>query len=32
MLNDYEIAQQNGIKVIQEIAKKLGVEDGDIMP
>lgn len=32
MLSDYEIAQQNGIKVIQEIAKKLGVEDGDIMP
>lgn len=32
MLSDYEIAQQNGIRPIREIARKLGVEDGDLMP
>ena len=32
MLNDYEIAKQNGIRPIKEIAAKLGVEDEDLMP
>ncbi len=32
MLNDYEIARQNGIRPIQEIASKLGVDDEDLMP
>lgn len=32
MLSDYEIAQQNGIKPIREIANKLGVEESDLMP
>lgn len=32
MQNDYEIARQNGIRPIQEIAAKLGVEDEDLMP
>ncbi len=31
MLNDYEIAKQNGIRPIKEIAAKLGVEDKDLM-
>jgi formate--tetrahydrofolate ligase len=31
MLNDYEIAKQNGIRPIKEIAAKLGVEDEDLM-
>jgi formate--tetrahydrofolate ligase len=32
MLNDYEIARQTGIKPIQDIAAKLGVDDEDLMP
>jgi formate--tetrahydrofolate ligase len=32
MLNDYEIAKQNGIRPIKAIAAKLGVEDEDLMP
>lgn len=32
MLSDYEIARQNGIRPIQDIATKLGVEDEDLMP
>lgn len=32
MLNDYEIAQKNGLKPIKDIARKLGVEDDDLMP
>ena len=31
MLNDYEIAKQNGIRPIKDIAAKLGVEDEDLM-
>ena len=32
MLTDYEIARQAGIRPIKEIATKLGVGDGDLMP
>lgn len=32
MLTDYEIARQAGIRPIKDIAAKLGVDDGDLMP
>jgi len=32
MLTDYEIARQNGIRPINDIAAKLGVDDQDLMP
>jgi formate--tetrahydrofolate ligase len=32
MLSDYEIARQNGIRPIREIAAKLGIEETDLMP
>jgi len=32
MLSDYDIAKQAGIRPIQDIAAKLGVEDEDLMP
>ena len=32
MLKDYEIAKQAGIKPIKDSARKLGVEDADLMP
>ncbi len=32
MLTDYEIARQAGIRPISDIAEKLGVESGDLMP
>lgn len=32
MLKDYEIAKQAGIRPIKDIARKLGVEDEDLMP
>ena len=32
MLTDYEIARQNGIRPINDIAAKLGVDDEDLMP
>jgi formate--tetrahydrofolate ligase len=32
MLSDYEIARRNGIRPIQEIAAKLGVDEEDLMP
>lgn len=32
MLNDYEIAKKAGLRPIQDIAEKLGVDDADILP
>jgi len=32
MLSDYEIARQNGIRPIRDIAKKLGIDPEDLMP
>lgn len=32
MLSDFEIAHKNGLKPIKDIARKLGVEDDDLMP
>lgn len=32
MLSDYEIARQNGVRPIQDIASKLGVDEDDLMP
>ena len=32
MLTDYEIAKQAGMKPIKDIAKKLGVDDEDLLP
>ena len=32
MLSDYEIARKNGIRPIQDIAARLGVDDEDLMP